>query len=72
MAAVENRNRKHTTKNKQEMSWDDDDYEVPTLNVAAIAQGNDDEEDLLLVEKREALKRLASGENYIYSFIHWS
>ena len=43
------------------MSWDDDDFEVPTLNVTAIAQSNDEEEDLLLVEKREAAKRLASG-----------
>ena len=54
------------------MSWEDDDFEVPTLNVAAIAQSNDDEEDLLLVEKREAAKRLASGEKlflFIYSFI---
>lgn len=39
------------------MSWEDDDYEVPTLHVAI-----DDEEDLLLVEKREAAKRLASGK----------
>ncbi len=51
------------------MSWEDDDFEVPTLNVAAIAQSNDDEEDLLLVEKREAAKRLASGE-LLFLFIH--
>lgn len=67
------KSKKHQTyplKINKEMSWEDDDFEVPTLNVAAIAQSNDDEEDLLLVEKREALKRLASGEIiFIHSFI---
>ena len=52
------------------MSWDDDDFEVPALNVAAIAQGNEDEEDLLLVEQREAAKRLASGMIDIRSYVY--